>query len=114
MTTKFRAVGWRADVGETIGEWDNPIELALAMWELGLQRPEFDSLAIQEIPVSDEFYTMGQPTAWVHYLMNHYSCSEELAVLALQLNGQSCVHAGAMLSCEAERASLERKLRDAR
>ncbi|MCM1220255.1 MAG: hypothetical protein NC548_37775 [Lachnospiraceae bacterium] len=96
------------------GKWDDPVKLGLAMWELGLMRPEYEDLRIQKQDTGPSpNYILGQPAGWVTYLMEQYQCSPELAALALKKNGQSVIHAGTMLASDYERAALERELRDA-
>lgn len=94
------------------GKWTDPCKLAVAMWELGLQRPNYEDLRV--VSTSTEDKVCGQPKGWVDYLVREHKCSAELAVLALQKNGTSVIHAGAMLASEYERAALEKELRDAR
>lgn len=97
------------------GRWDNPVKLALAMWELGLMRPEYEDLRVQTRDTGPApNYILGHPAGWVTYLMEQHQCSSELAALALAKNGQSVIHAGTMLASEYERAALEKELRDAR
>lgn len=110
MPSKFVVTAFHGETSEKVGEFTDAVKMALAMWELGLQRPEFDSIQVQEMPESYVHEFRGQPAGWVYYLVEQTHCSPELAALALSKNGQSVIHAKALLDNKSERSVLELEL----
>lgn len=93
MAAKFSVIGWRVEEGTEVGKFDSAIELALAMWELGLQRPEFDSITIQELTEEPSVFI----TDGIRYLVNKYGCSVGTARRALNESHGSVIHASILL-----------------
>lgn len=102
MPSRFVVTAFHGDTSEKVGEFEDAVKLALAMWELGLQRPEFDSIQVQELPVPEVQLYMGYNAKCVEYLSSTYKCPKEMAVRALHQSEGSVVHAGTLLSTVGE------------
>lgn len=78
-------------------EWTDPVKMSLAMWELGLMRPEYSAIRIRESKEMDkvQFYSYAPS---VDFLMNKYGVSKSVALIALRHNNFSIVHAGVSLN----------------
>lgn len=72
------------------GSWTDPTSLALAMWELGLTRPEYSAVRVRE--------ELIQGDSRVSFLMRNHNVTYAVAQIALRHNEYSVIHAGVALS----------------
>lgn len=49
----YVVTAFHGETSEKVGEFMDAVKLALAMWELGLQRPEFDFIQVKEMPMQE-------------------------------------------------------------
>lgn len=82
------------------GEWlkgasyTDAVELALAMWEMGLQRPDYEAVRIQ---VEGDTAAQFGVNAQVDYLMRKHRVSRERAEQVYQLHEQDVISASVYL-----------------
>ncbi len=88
------------------GEWTDPVELASAMWELGLHRPDYSAIRIREVA---QFQDGEAP---LRFLMNKYGVTRDVALVAMNHNGFSVIYAGDALANATCRQQYEREARE--
>lgn len=88
------------------GEWTDPVKMALAMWELGLMRPEYSAIRIREEVDKVQFH---DDERLLQFLVTQYGVSHAVALIAMNHNGGSVVHAGEALSNDTNKYQYERE-----
>ena len=91
------------------GEWTDPVALALAMWELGLQRPEYTAIRIREEVDKVQFHGDEQ---LLEFLMKKHGVSRTVAMIAMNHNSLSVIYASDALSNDICRYQYEREARE--
>lgn len=91
------------------GEWTDPVKLALAMWELGLMRPEYSAIRIREEVDKVQFHGDEQ---LLQFLMNKHGVTRAVALIAMNHNSLSVVYASDALSNDICRYQYEREARE--
>lgn len=91
------------------GTWDDPCVLAKAMWELGLQRPDYDDIRVRKEVVEVPFEV---DEALVQYLVKKCGVSRGGAMVALNHFKGSVIHACDALSSEIYKAQCSREARE--
>lgn len=95
MPSKYRVVGLSDGYETPVGEYNDAVEMASAMWELGLTRPDFDRIRVYE-SVNREPKSICVTDA-MSYLISKYKCSIEEARRALDECEGSVIHAAVLL-----------------
>lgn len=91
------------------GEWADPVQLALAMWELGLQRLEYTTIRIREEVDKVQFH--GDEKL-LEFLMQKHGVSRTVAMIAMNHNSLSVIYASDALSNDICRYQYEREARE--
>lgn len=91
------------------GVWEDPVQLALAMWELGLQRPEYAAIRIREEVSKMQFHG---DKALLEFHMKKHGVSRTVAMIAMNHNGLSVIYASDALSNDICRYQYEREVRE--
>lgn len=91
------------------GEWTDPVKLALAMWELGLTRPEYSAIRIRE-----EADTIKQhnDARLLRVLMEKHNVTWAVALIAMEHNNESVIHASEALYSIDCRQQYEKEAHD--
>lgn len=87
-------------------EWTDPAKMALAMWELGLMRPEYSAIRIREEVDKVQFHGDEQ---LLQFLMSKHGVSRAMALIAMNHNSLSVIHASDALSNDIYRYQYERE-----
>lgn len=91
------------------GTWKDSCQLAHAMWELGLQRYDFEDIRIRQ--EGEEAHFQGDES-YIKYLMEKCNVTYEVALVALNHCSGSVIHAYHMLQSEICKAQYMREVRE--
>lgn len=89
--------------------WIDPVKLALDMWDLGLKRPEYSAIRIREEVNTVQFH--GDESL-LEFLMKKHGVSRTVAMIAMNHNRLSVIHASEALSNDTCKYQYQREARE--
>lgn len=95
------------------GVWTDPAKLAVATWEMGLNRPDWEEIRVTTVEEKggDKMQFHGDE-ALLEFLMKKHGVSRTVAMIAMNHNSLSVIYASDALSNDICRYQYEREARE--